>query len=195
MKQALIIFGLSIILMTGCSSDNTPKTQYYLLNSPTLDSSGIIGDDNNPIITVQIEELPDYLKQPSLVLQLSDHQLHYSNFHMWAEPLQVSIARSLTQDLNTIDNSHNYIIMTAPNTKKAKTAVVIDVIAFHATHHSKAILTGNYWLQQKNSKNSLQKHHFKFTVALDLDGYPHAVEQMRKAVTQLANEITESINQ
>ena len=195
MKQALIIFGLSIILMTGCSSDNTPKTQYYLLNSPTLDSSGIVVNDTHPIITVQIEELPDYLKQPSLVLQLSDHQLHYSNFHMWAEPLQVSIARTLTQDLNTIDSQNNYIIMAAPNAKKANTTVVIEVTAFHATHHSKAILAGSYWLKQKNSKNSIQKYHFKFTVALDIDGYPHAVEQMRKAVTQLANEITENINQ
>ena len=82
MKQALIIFSLSIMLITACSSNNTAKTQYYLLNSPTLNKASDNNNNNNnkPVVIINLLELPEYLKQASLVLQLSEHQLHYAHF-------------------------------------------------------------------------------------------------------------------
>lgn len=197
MKRALSLFSLSIILLSACTSNNTPKTQYYLLNSPTLNTSvsnknsaRIIKNTNTPTITVNVLELPDYLKQPGLVLQLSDHQLHYSNFHMWAETLQTSIVRTLTQDLNTVDQRHHYVIAAMPSRQTFDTELLVEVTAFHATHQSQVILAGSYWLQERKTPHVLKKHHFKFMVALTVDGYPHAVQQMRQAMTLLSSDIS-----
>ena len=81
MKQALIIFSLSIMLITACSSNNTAKTQYYLLNSPTLNKASDNNNNNKPVVIINLLELPEYLKQASLVLQLSEHQLHYAHYN------------------------------------------------------------------------------------------------------------------
>ncbi len=192
MKQALIILSVSMMLMTACSSKNTAKTQYYLLNSPTLENTMGVNNLNTPRVVITLLELPDYLKQPSLVLQLSDHQLHYSQFHIWAEPLQSSITESLIQELNTQDNLHNYSVLLNPSSS-AESEVSIKITAFHSTHQSQVILAGNYWLHDKNKKKSEKSHHFNLTIALDSDGYPNAVAQLRNLVTQLAHEITKNL--
>lgn len=100
MKQASIVTIFIIILLTACNSNPQQKTQYYLLNSPTNTNTLDHNNEDQQNIIVELLELPEYLKQPSLVLQLSSHQLHYSHFHMWAEPLQNSIAQALLQELN-----------------------------------------------------------------------------------------------
>lgn len=194
MKPLLILTIISIMLVTACSSNTTKNTQYYLLNSPTLTKNKVETNEHSSFVTLKLMELPDYLKQPSLVLQLSDHQLHYSHFHMWAEPLQVSLAQSLIQDLNTADNNFHYLTESVPSETAVKTELVVKITAFHATHQSQALLAGSYWLQYNNVHKEGKKYPFKLTLTLDIDGYPHAVEQMRKTVVLLANEIVTNLN-
>jgi len=193
MKQALIIFSLSIMLITACSSNNTAKTQYYLLNSPTLNKASDNNNNNKPVVIINLLELPEYLKQASLVLQLSEHQLHYAHFHMWAEPLQVSITEGLLQDLNAIDSHHNYMPVLNPQQLTSTTEVILKINAFHSTHQSQAILTGRYWLKEKNNNNAVKVHNFTLTADLNANGYPHAVEKMRAVITELANDISKNI--
>jgi uncharacterized lipoprotein YmbA len=200
MKAFLIIFLLSIMSLTACSSNNKPKTQYYLLNSPmkliTQDqqkknSSLNLVDEKKLPISVKILELPDYLAQPSLVLQLSDHQLHYSHFNMWAEPLREGIAQALTRDLNASNKQFNFTANSATSDNK-KASITIKITTFQATHQSQVLLMGSYTLLNNELTNKLAmgKNRFKLFVALDSDGYPHAVEKMRQAITLLAKEIS-----
>jgi len=196
MKKTLIVALVSIILLAACGSAPANKTQYYLLNSPT--ATGAVNTDNRhnnnrQPLGITLLALPDYLRQPSLVLQLSSHQLHYSHFHMWAEPLQNSFTQALAQDLNNIDSHFHYIVTPVKNQATAATAVVINITAFHATHQSQALLSGTYWLPDKNGKNPGKAHNFTLTVALNENGYEHAVEQMRKVITSLAQKITDSL--
>jgi uncharacterized lipoprotein YmbA len=194
MKKTLIVAIVSIILLGACGSAPANKTQYYLLNSPTTTRAVNLDNmhnKNSQILGITLLELPDYLRQPSLVLQLSNHQLHYSHFHMWAEPLQNSFAQALAQDLNNIDS--HYFIIPVKKQVTAATAVVISITAFHTTHQSQAILAGTYWLQGKGAQHPEKEHNFTLTVALNKNGYEHAVEQMRKVITSLAQKITNSL--
>jgi len=193
MKQALILFCLSLLLMTACSSNNSLKTQYYLLNSPTQENYTGESHKSKPSVTVTLIDLPDYLNQASLVLQLSEHQLHYSHFHMWAEPLQMSVTEALTHDLNAIDDRYDFNPLSTLSQRSAATEVIVKISAFHATHQSQALLAGSYWLQDNSENKAVTLHHFKLTIALASDGYAHAVEQMRKAITLLARDITANL--
>ena len=193
MKTILIASIVSIILLTACSANTPQKTQYYLLNSPTSTNSAAVHNKNSQNIAITLIELPDYLKQPSLVLQLSSHQLHYSHFHMWAEPLQSSFLEALRQDLNHINSRLHYFVTAASSPEASSDVVFVKINAFHATHQSQAILTGTYWLQGKDFTGEIAEHNFNLTVALNQDGYEHAVEQMRKIVSQLAQKIVNTL--
>ena len=180
MKQASIVTIFIIILLTACNSNPQQKTQYYLLNSPTNTNTLDHNNEDQQNIIVELLELPEYLKQPSLVLQLSSHQLHYSHFHMWAEPLQKSIAQALLQELNQQDRRFHYVANTN-----------VDITAFHATHQSQAILKGTFSIHDNNititEKN--RTSNFAITLPLNKNGYEHAVEQMRSSIKQLAEQI------
>ncbi|MBA6391936.1 membrane integrity-associated transporter subunit PqiC [Colwellia sp. BRX10-3] len=196
MKQALMVTIVSIMLFAACSSNPSSKTQYYLLNSPTSSNTVAIHDENSPVIAITLLELPDYLKQPSLVLQLSSHQLHYSHFHMWAEPLQSSFTQALSADLNSLSSRFHYRVTPATNQEIANTVdkvIVINITSFHATHQSQAILVGTYSLQGKSLQSQAKEHGFNLEVTLNKNGYEHAVEQMRYVITQLAKKITNNL--
>jgi uncharacterized lipoprotein YmbA len=177
MKQASIVTIFIIILLTACSSHPQQKTQYYLLNSPTNTNTLDHNNEEQQNIVVDLLELPEYLKQPSLVLQLSSHQLHYSHFHMWAEPLQ--------------DSRFHYVANTNVGPKALENKITVDITAFHATHQSQAILKGTFSIHDNNititEKN--RTSNFAITLPLNKNGYEHAVEQMRSSIKQLAEQI------
>lgn len=192
MKQATIVTIL-IMLLTACSADTQQKTQYYLLNSPTNINTLTQNNKDKQTITITLLELPEYLKQPSLVLQLSSHQLHYSHFHMWAEPLQNSIAQALLQELNQQDNRFHYVINDSVHSKApskaTKSMINVDITAFHATHQSQALLAGNFWQQENTIASQHKTNSFAITLPLNQNGYEHAVEQMRNSISLLAEKI------
>lgn len=198
MKTIVMLTLLSIISITACSSNNTPKTQYYLLNSPTLAAKvkEIVTPENKQKSTVSVTlfELPEYLTQPSLVLQLSDHQLYYSHFHMWAEPLNLGISQALSQDLNNHESNFNFIIDASINANK-KADITLKISAFQATHQSQVILTGSYFINNPSliSRHKTRTNQFNIAVDLVSDGYPHAVEKMRQATQLLAKKITDNL--
>ena len=203
MKPVLVIFLLSILSITACSSSSTPKTQYYLLNSPTSNviknlkntiQQKELQDKNSPQIMVKLLPLPDYLTQPNLVLQLSNHQLHYSLFNMWAEPLSVGFTQALTHDLNQTNGSLKFVV----NPQRVTTDnadIFITITAFQPTHLSQVILAGSYTISSKNQTSPIiQKSYtndFTFTVELNDNGYAHSVEKMRDVVSLLAQELSE----
>ena len=178
MKPALIIFLLSILSITACSSNTSPKTQYYILNSPTSDviksgqntkQSKKSANKAKPQLLVELLALPDYLSQPSLVLQLSDHQLHYSLFNMWAEPLKTGISQALANDLNSLNSSFNYIVK-PQQTVNDIADISIKITSFQPTHLSQVILAGSYDIKLTNKESQTSsKHHTKqFTYTLSL---------------------------
>ncbi|MGB1261657.1 MAG: PqiC family protein [Cognaticolwellia sp.] len=201
MKPALIIIIFSLILLTACSANNTPTTQYYLLNSPTtltpitqqnVEKNSAFTPEKQAI-SINLLPLPDYLQQANLVLQLANHQLHYSHTHMWAEPLNKAIAKALANDLNHSNNSALFSVNSAFNTPETAD-IVLKITSFQATHQSQVLLIGSYRLQTNNLEQGSKTQHFNFAVTLTEDGYPHAVEQMRAAITLLAQQLSASIN-
>lgn len=196
MKTVIMVM-LSVIMFTACSSNNTPKTQYYLLNSPTLavgtSKNEITKNESQSTISVALLELPEYLAQPSLVLQLSDHQLHYSHFHIWAEPLKLGLAQALSHDLNSNDSEVNFIVNTELRAD-LKADIIIKISAFQATHQAQVILTGSYTInREKASPQSDIINNFNLVVDLKENGYPHAVEKMRQVTLLLAKDISANI--
>lgn len=196
MKTVIMVM-LSVIMFTACSSNNTPKTQYYLLNSPTLavgtSKNEITKNEPQSTISVALLELPEYLAQPSLVLQLSDHQLHYSHFHIWAEPLKLGLAQALSHDLNSNDSEVNFIVNTELRAD-LKADIIIKISAFQATHQAQVILTGSYTInREKASPQSDIINNFNLVVDLKENGYPHAVKKMRQVTLLLAKDISANI--
>jgi uncharacterized lipoprotein YmbA len=173
-----------VVFLSSCSSnsDIPLETNYYLLNSQNLAKNLV---NINKTVVVEVLELPAYLDQPQLVMQLNKHQLHYARFDEWAEPLQAGFTKALINDLNLNNNSIQFVTDELKSNKKSADKLIMRIDYFHPSTASKVVLSGVFWTENNKSQNIIQQQ-FSFELLLNEDGYTHAVAQMRRLVSMMS---------
>jgi len=190
MKILSVFIILSSLVLLGCNSQPTPTSHYYMLNQQ-LDIESLAGI--SPIKKIQLT-LPEYLKQPNLILQLSKHELSYAYYHMWAENLDEAITKSLQLDLKALEKSDKTEINKIENAK-TRVNLVLNIDHFYATIDSKVVLAGNYTLVNSQQTLALSpQYSFSFITNIDENGYPNSVAKMRLLVQQLAQDVYQNYN-
>jgi len=189
---SVLAASLLLVLLSGCSSSSQAslETNYYLLNSQHSTQSPV---KINKTVAVKVLELPAYLDQPYLVMQLNKHQLHYARFDMWAEPLQVGFTKALLNDLNQNNNGVQFVSDQFQPDVKSVNKLIIRVDYFHPSTASKVILSGVFW-RENNERKVIVPQAFSFELLLNEDGYTHAIAQMRRLVTMMSASILLSSN-
>lgn len=173
-----------VFFLSSCSSNSEIplETNYYLLNSQHLAKNSV---NINKTVVVEVLELPAYLDQPQLVMQLNRHQLHYARFDVWAEPLQAGFTKALINDLNLNNNRIQFVTDEVKSNKKSNDKLMVRIDYFHPSTASKVVLSGVFWTENNEDKNIIQQH-FSFELLLNEDGYTHAVSQMRRLVSMMS---------
>ena len=189
-KSCTVGFFCSIfwcVFLNGCSANSSSKTQYYLLNSQVQKKSQeIVEASKQPVISVIVNELPRYLDQANLVMQIDQHQLYYAHHHMWAEPLQQGFIKALLVDLN---NGATAISFIDGNQSSSKFTLVIDIERFHVTNTSEVTLAGYYRLTDHVGSLTLNQRTFNLSIELEQDGYSHSVAKLRELVEMYAKHV------
>ena len=185
MKVSVLLPIFLSVFILGCNSQPTPTSHYYMLNQQ-LKAENLSGI--SPIKEIQLN-LPDYLKQPNLVLQLSEHELSYAYYHTWAESLDQAITKAIQSDLKGLDNAQKQLAREkAATILKANLHLNID--HFYATINSKVVLAGSYILVNTEGTKALSpQYSFSFKADIEANGYPHSVAKMRYLINDLAQEI------
>ncbi len=93
----LIIF----ILFSACASPSSPSRFYVLSPIPQVEQSHT-QQVKGVAIGVGPIELPEHLNRPHLVWRSSSNEVKISEFHQWAEPLEVNFARVLSENLSIL---------------------------------------------------------------------------------------------
>ena len=194
MKLVNVIYFAATLLIFGCSS-NSISTNYYLLNNqPTIKQTELVNNKEGKkkqLVVLKIKDLPEYLEQPHLVIQMAEHQLHYANFHMWAEPLKKGFKKALLAEMSNSSLAIDFISerdvgdKNLLNTKE----LIVEVDFFHATAKSQVILSGRYQLKNISSLQRSKVQSFNLMLPLNVDGYAHSIAQMRVLVKLLASQI------
>ena len=179
---------LAIALLTGCNSNPAKKSNYYLLNSSAVqsESSQLVAQ---PDYVLERIRMPDYLVQPNLVMQLSDHRLHYAGYDMWAESLQTAVSKVLVSELqNKGLKVHDH-----SETDLEVNRLFVRIDHFYPTDNSRVILSGKYWVEDPVNKKVIRGSQFRFQDNLDRDGYAHAVAKMRELVDALSGQLIKEL--
>jgi uncharacterized lipoprotein YmbA len=182
--STLVLSTLVIFLSSCSSSSDIPlTTNYYLLNTLYYGEKSL---NINKRVLVEVLELPDYLDQPQLVMQFNKHQLHYSRFDMWAEPLQVGFTKALINDLNLNKKSIQFVTDERKFNDNIVYKLMVRIDYFHPNSASKVILSGVFWVDNNNDERYKVQQPFSFELLLNDDGYTHAIEKMRQLVTMMS---------
>ena len=187
---SILALATLIVSLTSCSSSSEIplETNYYLLNS---EYKAIKSLNIKKTVTVEVLELPAYLHQPHLVMQLNTHQLHYARFDMWAEPLQTGFTKALISELNLNNKNIQFVTSEFKPNDNNLDKLVIRVDYFHPSTESKVILSGVFW-RENNEEEYKAQQPFYFESLLNEDGYTHAVVQMRQLVSLMSASVLDT---
>lgn len=180
--KSLTICGL-LLLVIGCSSV-TPVVQFYQLSQPPK-AQGV--DLALPKLVVEQVELVDYLDRSNLLLQRASGQLYVTKYHVWAEPLDQAIARTMVNYLNSSQQVFRAESRFQHRCRAECYRLKLVVEQFYPTEKSTVVFSGKY--QLRLGGELIAQHDFNYSEPLSDDGYPVAVTSLHGLTVKLASQI------
>lgn len=179
MKNLLLTTIILLGLLTGCSTTQT--TQYY-----RLPDSGVVKSSNNPNTVFVKINLVSFLETSSMVYQLDDVTLNYSQQNLWAQTLKEGLSQSLTNKLN---RNHNALFsLPDGNDITDKRTVTITINRFYGRFDGQVVVSGFFQLRNRQQQ-IVKTESFDYILPQKGDGYAAMV----KALDQGLNSIAQSI--
>lgn len=189
MTKKLIAILCTALLTFGCTSTSV-GLNYYVFNAPS--SALPAARETNLTVAVESITLADYLRQSSLVMQVDEHKLYFSSQDLWAEGLQGAIQKALLADLNS--SGRTLFIASGRETKPTYQASLnLQIDHLLVTNNSTVVMSGNYIVADPSDKTLINQPFF-VELALEEDGFAHAVVQQRMLVSQLAEQIQAAVS-
>lgn len=185
------ILGVVTLLLSACGSSPAAPDRYYSL---VLAGNDGVAGDTQEVATVRMivgpVQLPAYLSERGLPLQVGPNRIESAHHHFWAEPLDEAIAKVLTRDISRQTNGIDVERESGRFTPEADCRLRLEFDAFHATTASSVVASGRYWISSGDTSN---RQAFSLTRTLTADGYAHAVDVQRSMLETLAQQIAEQI--
>jgi uncharacterized lipoprotein YmbA len=97
MKNELLGIAATALILTGCASTQEPRL--YTLH--TLEATPLVTPSKTDAPTVFIApvHLPGQLDHSSIITQVNENEIAFSDFHRWAEPLEGNFRHTLARNL------------------------------------------------------------------------------------------------
>lgn len=148
---------LSACLLLGCSS--TPDSHFYLLTSKATQAAF---DAKEVQVHVADLRLPSRILRPQLVWLEGPHELRLSEFDRWADPLEESIPRVLTENLVTLLGHEKVSNRRSVGADSAQITVVIEILRFEFGDDLSCWIEARWRLERPDAAPTAlrRSHHF-----------------------------------
>ena len=113
-----------------------PGACHYQLPSGST-SRRVEHDSGSYCVQVSSVRLPDYLKQPNLVMREDTNELRMANYHSWADNLSDAIQRVVINDANQLNSAYSFV-----SRCDACPSVTISIEHFYPTRSGQVVLAG-----------------------------------------------------
>lgn len=164
---------MPILLAAACSSN--PPTRYFLLPDAVYAPPTQQGELKSLRVIVA-----EPLKQNGLLYQSSPVEAIFARQHLWAVPLEHSLAAAFSNHLN---RQHNSRYVPHNQNNNAPVALTIYIQSFQGSHLGQTLVAG--YAQHRDGR--LQAFHIQ--TPQQGDGYPAMVESLGEGVRHAARHI------
>ncbi|MDJ0877332.1 MAG: PqiC family protein [Halieaceae bacterium] len=146
-------------LVTACGS--TPPSRYYMLSADAARPPG--GDELS--IGVGPISIPDYLKNPGMIVGRDGHRLDISRFDRWAEPLEAGVTRVLALNLASMLDTRHVDVFPWRSDSIPDYAVQVGVAQFTARQDD-ALLVASWTILRTSSGELVEQSLTQYYAAL-----------------------------
>lgn len=179
-----LFFGV-ILSLSGCSFNNSPPTQFYLLES-TANQDVLLSKAPRQIIVLAPVKIAPYLNTTHIVTAMAQNRYQVSELHRWAEDLSDNVQRVLQQDLARL-----LPVDVLSQFNGDALHVALTVFAFHVDAQGEASLEAQ-WQLSKN-KQIMKLGRGRFSELVSVADYSSRVAAMNTCLAQLTRVLASDI--
>jgi len=153
-----LALGAGTVLLAGCSilAPQPDPSRFFVL-APLADATArTSGTEAEPLPTVVLGvgpiKLPPYLDRNAMAIRVSATQITYSSLDLWAEPLDVNVARVLLQNLSVLLGTERILMYPWPIAVKVNYQVEVQVLRLDASSSGEAQLTARWSIKEGSTQ-------------------------------------------
>lgn len=192
----LVLLACSWVLLAavaGCGT--TGPTKFFVLNAVAGGETAGSAATARPGVAVGVGpvKIPEYLDRLLIVTRSSESSLQLAEFERWAEPLDKSIPRILTENLSVLLGSDQIATHPWPNALSVEYQVVVEVNRLDGTLGQKALLDSRWTLLADKGKRIVVRKNSTISEPITGASYEGLVQAQSRALAQLSREIAAAI--
>lgn len=188
--------GLALALLiafafaSGCA--RTPPPTYYHLSpvdpaTTKIDAAALAGAE----IGIGPVRLPDYLDRPQIVNLEGTNRLQIAEINRWAEPLSVSIPRTIRENMAAA--LHSEKLYHFPWNQAVDYRIPIEIVRFEGVGYSTAHLEAIWSVEDAQGKVITPQRRSAFQVPVSSPGNEGLVQALSQALGAFSREIAERL--
>ncbi len=141
-------------VLTGCLGPGTTRpTRLFVLNATA--TPAVSSDDATDLrLGVGRISLPELLNRPQIVTRTSANKVHIADFSQWAEPLEKSIPRVVSENLARLTGTDQVSVYPWPTQMEVDLRVEIAVIRFEGDTDGAVSLIARWRLVRANDSQA-----------------------------------------
>jgi uncharacterized lipoprotein YmbA len=151
--RALFLCAAAAVLLTGCfGSAMTRPTRLFVLNATaTPVESGVRTTDLR--LAVGRISLPERLNRPQIVTRTGANEVQVDDFAQWAESLETSIPRVLSEDLARLTGTDRVFVSPWPSQIESDLRVEVAILEFEGNREGQVSLVARWrWVRADGSE-------------------------------------------
>ncbi len=191
---AIVILLTPLAVLAGCAG--TQPSRFYVLSDlsglETAPPAAATGD--GLVIGVGPITLPKYLDRPQIATRANPHELRFSEFERWAEPLDTDLARALADHLAMLLPRDRLLVFPWPRGTPLAYQVTVEVAHFLGTVGGQSVLTADWSLFREEERAAVVRRTSRFSAPAAGQGYEALVAAMSQTVADLSREIASAIH-
>jgi uncharacterized lipoprotein YmbA len=142
-----------VIPWTGCLGPGTTRPTRFFVLSATANPAATSERTTDLRLSVGRVLLPDLLNRPQIVTRTGENQVRLADFAQWAEPLETSLPRVISEDLARLTGTDQVSVHPWPSPMKIDLRVEIAVLQFEGNRDGEVSLVARWrWVRADGSE-------------------------------------------
>ena len=196
--HATAFAGVFTVLLAGCTtfSARPDPSKFFTLSALSQPSEGAVKRPaESPGISLGIGpvSLPGYLDRQEIVTRIAPNQINLSEYDRWAEPLEESFTRVVSQNISNILSADRVNAYPWPIDKKPLYQVEIEVLRFEANTAQEAQLSARWAVRNTGKKDSIRYRETRLSRPAQSRSTEASVAALSEVLSDLSREIAEAI--
>jgi len=189
----LAILGAVLLVQTACASSKPAK--FYVLSASSAPGHSQQAPATAPGVSIAVGpvKIPDYLDRAQIVTHSTANALQLAEYDRWAEPLDRSLPRLLTENLSSLLPADSLAAFPWPGPAHVDYQVVVEVIQFDGTLGQKVWLEARWTILGDGGKQVRWRGNANISEPVTGDSHEALVTGWSKALGGLSGEIAASL--